>query len=198
MRILQWKWQTANSKPSKENKFLMVISTYMEVRIENLSEKKLIGIRMRMSFSDNKTGDLWRRFMPCRKEIKNSKGTELYSIQSYPPSFFDKFNPDAVFEKWAAMEVKDFNAVPDEMETLLLPEGAYAVFLYKGAASDGAPAFQYIIGTWLPDSEYELDNRPHFEILGEKYRNNDPGSEEEIWIPIRFKIKPDNNCVNKM
>jgi AraC family transcriptional regulator len=35
--------------------------------------------------------------------------------------------------------------------------------------------------------EYELDDRPHFEILGDKYKNNDPNSEEEIWIPIKLK-----------
>lgn len=41
--------------------------------------------------------------------------------------------------------------------------------------------------TWLPASDYNLDNRPHFEVLGEKYKNNDPTSEEEIWIPIKLK-----------
>jgi AraC family transcriptional regulator len=164
----------------------------MEAKIKNLSEKKLIGKRMAMSFSGNRTGDLWRSFMPQRKEIKNNIGTELYSIQNYGPSYFVKFDPDAVFEKWAAIEVTDFDMVPDEMETLVLPKGLYAVFLYKGAASEAGPTFQYIIGTWLPASEYELDNRPHFEILGEKYRNEDPASEEEIWIPIKT-VKPDHN-----
>lgn len=47
--------------------------------------------------------------------------------------------------------------------------------------------FQYIFGTWLPASGYYLDNRPHFEILGHKYKNNDPDSEEEIWIPVKPK-----------
>jgi AraC family transcriptional regulator len=37
----------------------------------------------------------------------------------------------------------------------------------------------------LPKSEYELDYRPHFEILGEKYKNNDQLSEEDIFIPIK-------------
>ena len=37
-------------------------------------------------------------------------------------------------------------------------------------------------------SEYEFDNRPQFEILGEKYKNNAPDSEEEIWIPIKKRI----------
>jgi len=38
----------------------------------------------------------------------------------------------------------------------------------------------YIFSDWLPKSDYELDEKPHFEILGEKYKNDDPNSEEEI------------------
>lgn len=47
--------------------------------------------------------------------------------------------------------------------------------------------FICIFSDWLPKSDYELDERPHFEILDEKYKNDDPNSEEEIWIPIRNK-----------
>jgi AraC family transcriptional regulator len=39
----------------------------------------------------------------------------------------------------------------------------------------------------LPNLGYTLDDRAHFEVLGEKYKNNDPLSEEEIWIPIKKK-----------
>jgi AraC family transcriptional regulator len=44
----------------------------------------------------------------------------------------------------------------------------------------------------LPGSEYFLDNRPHFEVLGDKYKNNDPTSEEEIWKP---KTDRQENCI---
>ncbi len=157
----------------------------MEHRIEILTEKKLTGQRIIMSFANNKTYELWHGFMPRRKEIKNNIGTNLYSLQIYAPLFFDNFNPHKEFEKWAAVEVTDYNVIPPEMHTLTLPGGLYVVFNYIGAASEAAPAFQFILGTWLPNSEYILDNRPHFEILGEKYKNEDPASEEEIWIPIR-------------
>jgi AraC family transcriptional regulator len=160
----------------------------MEPRIEILPEKKLVGKRMVMTFSDNKTGELWRSFMQRRKEIKNSLTLELFSMQVYGQSFdFNKFNPDSLFEKWAAIEVPDFDTIPIEMETFILPGGLYAVFVHKGAASTGNTTFQTIFGTWLPDSEYAIDNRPHFEILGEKYKNEDPDSEEEVWIPIKPK-----------
>jgi AraC family transcriptional regulator len=159
----------------------------MEVSIRTLKEKKLVGKRMTMSFSDNKTGELWRGFMPRRKEIKNIIGTSLYSLQLYAPRFFSNFNPETEFEKWAAIEVSDFESVPDQMETFVLGGGLYAVFLYHGAASDASGTFRYILGEWLPASDFDLDSRPHFEILGEKYKNESPDSEEELWIPVKPK-----------
>ena len=89
------------------------------------------------------------------------------------------------FEKWAAVEVSDFSNVPDGMKTFLLKGGLYAIFVHKGSSTDNS-TFDFIYSTWLPNSDYILDNRPHFEILGKKYRNNDPSSEEEIWIPVRL------------
>jgi len=144
-------------------------------------------MRITTSFSNNRTFELWNTFMPRRKEIHDPVGTELYSIQLFDPLFFEHFNPNKEFEKWATIEVTDFDTVPEEMETFILKSGLYAVFLYRGAASAAAPTFQYILGTWLPNSAYSLDDRPHFEILGKKYKNEDVTSEEEIWIPIKPK-----------
>ncbi len=161
----------------------------MHSRIETLPEKKLIGKRMVMSFSNNLTRDLWRGFMPRRKEIQNNIGTDLYSVQIYPPMFFRNFNPKTEFEKWAAIEVTDFGTIPTEMESFILVGGLYVVFDYKGAASAAGSSYQYIHTEWLPNSSYELDARPHFDILGEKYKNDDPESEEELWIPIKPKAE---------
>jgi AraC family transcriptional regulator len=159
----------------------------MQPRIETLTEKKLIGNRLNMTFANNQTFRLWQSFMPRRKEITNNLTADLISIQIYPPLFdFTFSNLNIEFEKWAAVEVTNFDSVPDEMETFILERGLYAVFGYKGSSND-PQIFQYIFGTWLPNSIYTIDNRPHFEILGEKYKNNDPTSEEEIWIPIKQK-----------
>jgi AraC family transcriptional regulator len=158
----------------------------MEPRFEILREKKLVGRRLKMSFARNKTFKLWKSFMPERKNIMNSIGTDLYSVQIYGINFdFKAFNPDEEFEKWATIEVRDFYSIPDKMESLIIPEGLYAVFIHKGPASDGHKTFSYIFGKWLPESGYKLDNRPHFEILGSKYKNDQPDSEEEVWIPIK-------------
>ncbi len=128
---------------------------------------------------------MWNSFMPKRKDIRNVVGTKFYSIEMYDSSFFDNFNPDATFKKWAAVEVNEFQSVPKGMEKLTTPEGLYAVFLHQGPASDGPKTYQYIFNVWLPDSGYILDNRPHFAIMGERYKNNSPDSEEELWIPVK-------------
>jgi AraC family transcriptional regulator len=160
----------------------------MQPSIKTIADKKLIGKRLRMSLSDNRTHELWRSFMPRRKEITTNLSADLFSLQVYDNlTYFTDFHLDTLFEKWAAIEVSDFNEIPDEMESFTLTGGLYAVFTHKGAAATGPETFRYIFGMWLPDSEYALDARAHFEILGEKYRNDDPDSEEEIWIPIRSK-----------
>jgi len=160
----------------------------MQPRIETIAAKTLVGKRLTMSLVNNKTGELWHSFMRQRNEIENTTGAGLYSMQVYNHLYFTNFNPNTEFEKWAAAEVSTMNNVPSGMETFTLPGGLYAVFPYKGLSSD-PQIFQYIFGTWLPNSKYMLDNRPHFEILGSKYKNDDPESEEEIWIPIREGLR---------
>jgi len=157
----------------------------MTPRFEVSCEKKLIGNKLTMSLARYNVGDLWRTFLPRRKEITNSLTNELISMVIYPPGYFAEFDPSNEFERWAAVEVSDLVNIPENMETFILESGLYAVFDYKG--SDANSFFTHIFTVWLPDSGYQLDDRPHFEVLGAKYINGDPNSEEEIWIPVKPK-----------
>lgn len=156
-------------------------------KIRTLDEKLFTGRKIEMSYAINKTTELWRSFMPSLKKIKNRLGVEFYSIEIYPTGFFKAINPETPFEKWAAVEISSNENIPEDFETIISPEGLYAVFTYKGTAVDAFSFYHYIFKTWLPKSEYILDDRPHFAIMGEKYKNNDPESEEEICIPVRSK-----------
>lgn len=140
-----------------------------------------------MSLANNKTGELWKSLMTRREEIANSVTNELISMSVYGPAHFVDFKPSNEFEKWAALEVAEIENTPADMDIFILPGGLYAVFDYKGSSTD-TRIFQHIFGEWLPNSGFELDSRPHFEVLGEKYKNNDPDSEEEIWIPVKQRI----------
>ncbi len=160
----------------------------MFLRIETISEKKLAGKSLKMSFVNNRTGELWKSFMPLRKTIQQQVSTNLFSVQQYAEVFnIQQLNPHLEFMKWAAVEVSSFSVLPDGIEPFILPGGLYAVFLHKGDAADNK-TFQYIFQEWIPASAYVPDNRPHFELLGEKYKNDHPDSEEEIWIPIKAKL----------
>lgn len=147
-------------------------------------ETRLIGISQKMNFVQNTTHLLWQQFMPRRKEIQ-AMDSDLFSVQVYPDGFFDHFNPATHFEKWAALAVVKDVPLPDGMEPFIIPDGKYAVFQYKGNPANGAEVFRYILTEWLPQSGYTLDNRPHFEILGEKYKNGSNDSEEAIYIPVK-------------
>lgn len=157
-----------------------------EPHIEVLGEKKLVGMHLPMTLAQDRTGELWGTFMPRRREVPNPISTDLICMQIYKgvPSY-SRFNPETEFVKWAGVEVKDGAEVPVGMEAYTLTGGMYAVFVHKGLPSSFSKTAQFIFGEWLPKSRYELDNREHFEVLGEKYRHNDPSSEEEVWVPIK-------------
>ena len=141
-----------------------------------------------MTLSEDRTHELWQSFMPEKKFIKNTVGHDLFSMQIYDHDLeFKDFTSDTVFTKWALTEVSSFDEIPDSMQPYILNGGLYAVFDYKGLPQDFSKMFHFIFTEWMPRSGYEVDTREHFEILGEKYKNNEPDSEEEIWIPIRIK-----------
>lgn len=155
-------------------------------RIVEMPETKLVSMHQDMSLMQNKTRELWQIFMPRRHEVQQRQGQSYYSMQVYPPNFsMQHFSPQTVFTKWAAVEVSNFDTVPNHMHTFVLPAGKYAVFIHKGPASAFKPTFDYIFGEWLPNSGYTLDQRPHFELLPEGYVPTDPNAEEEVWMPIK-------------
>ena len=124
---------------------------------------------------------LWPKVMPQLSRVSNRKNKDLISLRSFEgiPVFGPTADPN--FTYCGGAEV----AGPNEgLEHLEIPPGTYAVFHYKGLSSDSS-VWRYIYIEWLPNSPWELDHRPHFERLGAKYKNEDPNSEEDIYIPVR-------------
>ena len=162
-----------------------ILKDQLQPNIIICSEKKLIGIHLKMTLAFNRTFELWSHFMPLKHEIKNLVHQDLISLQVYD-EILNLGNPNQEFTKWAAMEVSNFDEIPKGMDTIVLPPSLYAVFNYIGHPSDYR-IFNYIFTVWLPNSNFELDERPYIGVMGEKYKNNDHNSEEELWIPIKAK-----------
>ena len=49
---------------------------------------------------------------------------------------------------------------------------------------DAGATYQKIITEWLSTSGYKIANRPHFQVMGEKYNNGCQDSEEDVYVPI--------------
>jgi AraC family transcriptional regulator len=73
-----------------------------------------------------------------------------------------------------------------EVDTMDLPGGKYAVAHFELKADEYEGAWNFVFGTWLPESGYQPDDRPSYEF----YRN-DPSQHPEgkhivdIAIPVR-------------
>lgn len=150
-------------------------------RIEIIEPKKLVGRSIMTSFQEDKTPIVWRQFMTRRSEITNRISNQLFSLQIYP----DDFTPDQSFRKFALAEVSDFDNIPGAFESFELERGKYLVFNYKGKAENGPAFFRYLFQHFIPENQFQVDNRPHFEIFSDDYNPNDDSAEEEIWIPIK-------------
>lgn len=98
----------------------------------------------------------------------------------------ENFTKNMEFEKYAAVEVANFNCIPEGLKSITIEGGKYAVFEHKGSVSNIQMSFDYAYGTWLSNSEYEIDKRADFECYGEKYLGAEhPESITELWIPIK-------------
>lgn len=165
------------------------MKNYPEPTIQLCEDFNVVGQFRTMTFEDDQTNALWRHFMPSVGQIESRASMDLISISVYPKAFFKSFSPKTAFEKWACVEVASFEDLPGTMSTMTVPGGLYAVFDYVGMPGN-PDIFTYIFGTWVNKSRFMLGDRPHFELLGSKYKQGDPFSEEQIWVPIEPKILP--------
>lgn len=154
----------------------------MKPSILTLNEKHLIGMKSAMHHGEyGNIVALWKRFMSRRKEIKNVRTEDFTALQVY--SNFNNF--EAAFDIWACVEVSSIDVIPEDMQSLTITKGDYAVFLHKGM--DASKTYERIMSEWLPTSDYDIDDRPHFQVMGAKYKNGSPESEEDFYVPIKIR-----------
>jgi AraC family transcriptional regulator len=157
----------------------------MDFQVLDFPTTKFIGISLAFSYADYRIFELWSTFMPRQNEIEDRVGTDFFNVQINPKNF--DFASNSIFQKWAVVPVKNWDKIPDGRKILEIKTGLYAVFNFKGDQNTIRAFFESIYTVWLPNSNYVLDERAQFEILGEKYQRNNPDSEEQIFIPIQKK-----------
>ena len=151
----------------------------------DLPEIQLSGLSRKMSFSKDETALLWKDFMISKSNL--SIPFELYDVGIYSENFFRNFDPNLKFEKWAALETKNLHEKPSVFQELLIPAGLYLRYRYKGHPKLVAKTYQFLLGQYLPTSKFNLDNRPHFALMGNSYKNDSSESEEDLYLPVTYK-----------
>lgn len=149
---------------------------------------KMVGCKLLMNLAEDKTSLLWEMFMSRCCNIKKRKNNMLYSIQFYEKDTnFMSFERLKKYENWAAVEVESFTDIPQGLESLIVPSGLYARFIYQGLAANFSQYLQQMIYDWLVKSPFDIDNRPHFMVMAADYSPIDFHAQEEVWLPIQKK-----------
>lgn len=159
----------------------------MEYRIVDTEVLYIVGVCEKATFNTNGqvTQRLAKQFMPRLKDVLNRKDDYTLSLQNYERFNFSNFSPDTAFEKWIGVEVSDIETTVEGLKTLTIDAGKYLVIDFKGSIPEFIQFWQNIHASWLPNSKFELDDRPHFERLPSNYNPLHVINEEEIWIPIK-------------
>ncbi|WP_094604186.1 HTH-type transcriptional activator RhaS [Sporomusa silvacetica DSM 10669] len=156
--------------------------------IRQLDEVRLIGMRGKTTLSNNRLPEMWKSFNSRIEEIRNRvEGVKGYGVCEADPDFdISKFNQNTEFSHFFGVEVRSFDELPQGMESKTLHGGKYAVFTHKGKINTLQMTYDYIWGTWVLCSGFEIDQRDDFEFYDERFLGPDNDlSEFDIYIPVK-------------
>ena len=155
----------------------------MTIQIVQVSKMFVVGISINMQRHEtHKIKTLWQQFSPRKSEITNLVNSKSIAMQTF--TLNEKKEPNNNFNMWACVEVSKLTDVPSDMKAFTIPKGEYIKVLHKGM--DAGKTYRRIMTEWLPNSGYAIDDRPHFQVMGDKYKNGSPDSEEDFYIPIKL------------
>ncbi|WP_427107767.1 AraC family transcriptional regulator [Lysinibacillus xylanilyticus] len=97
-----------------------------------------------------------------------------------------QFQDDGQFSFIVGEEVAKYdNSINDNFVNTQIPEGKYAEFKIDGSVESVQNTRRYIYGVWLPNSNYERNNGPDFEITDVVNSVFPNAMKMKIYIPIK-------------
>lgn len=161
----------------------------MEPRFEEKNEFYVVGLGNK--FERGKTEDigqrLWPEFVRRLDEIKNKKGKDKGSYITYGvcQEIWINGQIQDYFRYYAAIEVEPNTKSPQGMEFIKIEKQKYAIFTHRGGIKNLKHTNQYIWGTWLPQSGYELAPASDIEVYPGDFQPPDNDVPIEIWVPLK-------------
>ncbi|HSB94672.1 MAG TPA: hypothetical protein VLC28_16225, partial [Flavitalea sp.] len=90
----------------------------MFLRVEQVPTRCFVGMSLEMSTANDRSAELWRSFMPNRRNIEHAIGENLYSLQEFSrlPDFSIAVSEE-FYTNWALKEVIKNSNVPLGMKS---------------------------------------------------------------------------------
>ncbi len=161
----------------------------MQPRFEEKRELFIMGLGKIFERDNTKDiGDLlWPRLIERFEEIprKLGKNGDFYVTYGVCKEIWKDDQIQDQFNYYAGVEVEPGTRAPDGMELIHVPKQTYAVFTHQGSLKDLSLTNQYIWGTWLPQSGYELAPAMDLEVYPADFKPPKNEVPFEIWVPIK-------------
>lgn len=159
-----------------------VMELNLKPQIKEIKDKKVVYVQAIGKYADS-AGQAWDQLCAFMKQEKLfGFGLETIGIGHDDPSVTEteKLRYDA------CMTVKKEVVPKGNVGVKSIEGGKYAVFKYKGPYTNLEQVYNFIFKNWLPESKYELEDKPCFE----KYLNNPEKHKPEnykthIYVPIK-------------
>lgn len=157
----------------------------MEPVIEEIEAIKLVGLKapFRGTTDENPNNfevipKLWQELMSRLDEIQNKIEGDAYGV-------IDCREFETKGAIYCAMTaVRNFDNVPEGMETFTFPKCRLAKFRHQGNLAGLGKTIQYILGTWVPQSKHKVSDKLELEIYPAGYNPEDPDSYMEYSLML--------------
>jgi len=158
-------------------------TTTMEPRITDHDAFAVVGLPLKVGHATtHEISTLWDRLIARVGEIPGRIEGSAYGLLYN----FDK--REGSFDYLASVAVEGDAAVPDGMARIEVAAQTYAVFTHRienpVLSQDLPRVFNYIYGTWLPDSGYLVAEGPEIEYYDSRFDPNNNSGEIDLYIPV--------------
>jgi AraC family transcriptional regulator len=154
----------------------------MNVEVKELPAARIATLRYTGPYGAP-IGEFWaQRAVPWARSLGLGPGTR-YGISYDDPSN----TPPSECRYDAGFEVPPDFVASSDAQIQQLPGGLYAVARFHGSAIEIERAWPWMLREWLPDSGYQMDDRPCFERQGPNDSGGGPGLpfDCDICIPVK-------------
>lgn len=161
----------------------------IEPEYVELGEMTVVGLSSLVSMNCNLIHQLWERFMPREKEIKNIAIPDValeVSFDTKEINIEGTEKKDYEFFVVVGLAVKTIDDIPEGMTYKKVPAHKYAKFTHKGPISNIMETYNHIYNEWLPNSGHEYDWQAcEVEWYDNRFKIDEADSEFDIYIPIK-------------